>query len=126
VELALHAAMPWRQRLKTRLEMPLVQRGLIALILVNAAILGLETSSAVMASWGPWLIGADKAILAVFVVEIALRLIVHRLSFFRDPWSVFDFAVVAGEIAQLRLEIAALRNDLQGVRASAPGAGRIG
>jgi voltage-gated sodium channel len=95
VELALQAAMPWRRRLKARLEAPLVQRSLIALILVNAVILGLETSPTVMAGWGPWLIAADKAILAVFVVEIALRLIAHRLSFFRDPWSVFDFAVVA-------------------------------
>jgi len=109
VELALQAAMPWRQRLKTRLEMPLVQRGLIALILVNAAILGLETSSTVMANWGPWLLGADKAILAVFVVEIALRLIVHRLSFFRDPWSVFDFAVVAVALIPASGPLAVLR-----------------
>jgi len=87
--------MPWRQRLKAWLEMPFVQPSLIALILVNAMILGLETSSTVMAGWGPWLIAADKAILAVFVVEIALRLIAHRLAFFRDPWSVFDFTVVA-------------------------------
>jgi len=109
VELALQAAMPWRQRLKARLEMPLVQRSLITLILVNAVILGLETSSAVMASWGPWLIGADKALLAVFVVEIALRLIAHRLSFFRDPWSVFDFAVVAVALIPASGPLAVLR-----------------
>jgi voltage-gated sodium channel len=87
--------MPWRQRLEAGLDMPLVQRSLVALILVNAVIMGLETSSTVMAGWGPWLIAADTAILAVFVVEIALRLSAHGLSFFRDPWSVFDFAVVA-------------------------------
>jgi hypothetical protein len=37
----------------------------------------------------------DQAILGVFVVEIALRLFAHRRRFFRDPWSVFDFIVVA-------------------------------
>lgn len=37
---------------------------------------------------------ADTVILAVFVVEIAIRLLVHRARFFRDPWSLFDFAVV--------------------------------
>jgi voltage-gated sodium channel len=109
VELALQAALPWRQRLKAWLDTPLVQRGLTALILVNAVILGLETSSTVMASWGPWLIGADKAILAVFVVEIALRLIAHRLSFFRDPWSVFDFAVVAVALTPASGPLAVLR-----------------
>lgn len=101
--------MPWRQRLKAWLEMPLVQRSLIALILVNAVILGLETSPTVMAGWGPWLIAADKAILAVFVVEIALRLIAHRLSFFRDPWSVFDFAVVAIALIPASGPLAVLR-----------------
>ena len=101
--------MPWRQRLKAKLEMPLVQRSLIALILVNAVILGLETRSTVMAAWGPWLIAADTAILAVFVVEIALRLMAHRLSFFRDPWSVFDFAVVAIALIPASGPLAVLR-----------------
>ncbi|MBL8412930.1 MAG: ion transporter, partial [Propionivibrio sp.] len=81
--------------LATWLETPLVQRSLIALILLNAVILGLETSPSLMADWGPWLIAADRAILAVFVVEIALRLVVHRFNYFRDPWNVFDFTVVA-------------------------------
>lgn len=48
-----------------------------------------------MANWGLLLTGLDRAILAVFVVEIAVRLYVHRLAFWRDPWSVFDFSVVA-------------------------------
>jgi len=82
-------------RLKAFIEHRIVQNGLIALILINAAILGLETSSRVMASIGPVLLAIDKAILAVFVVEIAIRLSVYRMQFWRDPWSVFDFSVVA-------------------------------
>jgi voltage-gated sodium channel len=109
MELTLQAAMPWHQRLKAWLEMPPVQRILIALILVNAVILGLETNATVMASWGPFLTAADKAILAVFVVEITLRLIAHRLSFFRDPWSVFDFAVVAIALIPASGPLAVLR-----------------
>lgn len=89
-----HTNIPWRQQLLAMLEKPLVQRSLIALILANAVILGLETSSSVMARWGLWLGIADATILAVFVVEIALRLIAVRLSFFRDPWNLFDFTVI--------------------------------
>ncbi len=66
----------------------------MALIVINAIILGLETVPAVMALYGEILIAIDHAILAVFVVEILLRMYAHRLAFFRDPWSVFDFAVV--------------------------------
>lgn len=84
----------WRRRLADLLEAPRMQGALIALILVNAAVLGLETSPSVMARWGGLLVRIDTAILAVFVVEIALRLVARGPRFFRDPWAVFDFVVV--------------------------------
>lgn len=83
-----------RQRLAAWIQAPLVQNALIALILINAAILGLETFPGLRSNWGDWLRALDQAILAVFVAEIALRLLAHRMAFFRDPWSVFDFLVV--------------------------------
>jgi voltage-gated sodium channel len=68
---------------------------IIALILINAVTLGLETSPALMAAIGPVLHVIDKSLLAVFVLELAAKLVVHRLSFFKDPWNIFDFVVVA-------------------------------
>ena len=85
----------WRTQLKSFIENALVQRFIITLIIINAAILGLETNKTVMANWGQLLQGIDAVILGVFVVEITLRMIVHRFNFFRDPWSIFDFSVVA-------------------------------
>jgi voltage-gated sodium channel len=84
----------WRRRLADLLEAPRMQGALIALILANAAVLGLETSPSAMARWGELLVRIDTAILAVFVVEIALRLVARGPRFFRDPWAVFDFVVV--------------------------------
>jgi voltage-gated sodium channel len=84
----------WRGRVAATLEAPRMQGALIALILINALVLGLETFPATKTHWGAVLHALDRAILAVFVVEIALRLAAHRLAFFRDPWSVFDFLVV--------------------------------
>lgn len=95
VDLTLAGPVQWRQRLTAWLDAPWVQHCLIGLILINAAILGLETSPSAMQHWGPWLTAADQAILAVFVFEIALRLVARGFAFFRDPWSVFDFLVVA-------------------------------
>ena len=77
------------------IEYPRVQQAIMALIVINAIVLGLETSPAIMAEYGEALRRVDHAILAVFVVEIGLRLVLHRLAFFRDPWSLFDFTVVA-------------------------------
>ena len=68
---------------------------IVVLIVVNAIILGLMTSTKVTAAVGPLLLFADRAILAIFVIEIALRIFAFRLSFFKDPWSLFDFFVVA-------------------------------
>lgn len=72
-----------------------VQNFVIALILVNAILLGVETWPAAMASAGGVIIALDRAILGVFVIELVARLYVHRAAFWRDPWSVFDFIVVA-------------------------------
>jgi voltage-gated sodium channel len=84
-----------RNQIDRFLNLGWVQHTILALIIVNAVLLGLETSASVMARVGAWLTLVDKLILSVFVIEIAARLYVHRLRFFRDPWSVFDFAVVA-------------------------------
>lgn len=103
------AAPALRESTRRLLEAPLTQHAIIALILVNAMLLGLETSPTAMAAAGTAIRAADQAILAVFVVEIALRLHVHRAAFWRDPWSVFDFAVVAIALVPATGSLAVLR-----------------
>ncbi len=80
--------------LRDLLARPITERVIMALILTNAVTLGMETSKSLMDAWGDWILWADKIILSIFVVEITARLIVNRWSFFKDPWSVFDFLVV--------------------------------
>jgi voltage-gated sodium channel len=109
METVVHAPAGSSQRLDRWLESAPIHNSLIALILINAVILGLETSPSLMAAWGSWLSAADRAILAVFVVEIALRLFVHRLAYFRDPWNVFDFTVVAIALVPASGPLAVLR-----------------
>ncbi len=76
------------------LERPDVRHTVLGLIILNAVVLGLETSDLLMARYGPWLRMLDQAMLGVFVLEIGLRIVAWRGAFFRDPWSVFDFVVV--------------------------------
>jgi voltage-gated sodium channel len=89
----------WRKRLAAKVESNRAQHFVTAVILVNAVILGLETSAAVMAAWGGPLVVADHLCLAVFVVELALKLAAYRGKFWRSGWNVFDFAVVAVALA---------------------------
>ena len=98
-----------RGLVRRQLERPRVQQFIMLLIVVNAVILGLETVPAAMAQYGPLLIAIDHLILGVFVVEILLRIYVYRLNFFRDPWSLFDFAVVAIALVPASGPLAVLR-----------------
>lgn len=98
-----------RGRLRALVEGPIFQRTIIALIVVNAAILGLETSPAIMAAWGPVLLALDAALLWVFVAELALRLWAHGPRFFRNGWNLFDLAVVAIALAPETGPLAVLR-----------------
>lgn len=84
-----------RQQLDQWLESAFIQQLILGLILINALTLGLETSTSVMASHGQWLMVLDRMLLSVFVIELVLRIYARRLAFFRDPWSLFDFTVVA-------------------------------
>ncbi len=81
---------------KTRhlLEHPTTERVLAGLIILNALVLGLETSQSIMARHGWWLDPLDHILLGIFVVEVVIRLIVTGRGFFRDPWNVFDFIVI--------------------------------
>lgn len=98
-----------RLRIAAWIEQPRIQNAIIGLILINAVLLGLETSPTAMAAAGDLILALDKAILAIFVVEIALRLYVHRAAFWRDPWSVFDFVVVAIALMPATGPLAVLR-----------------
>jgi len=84
-----------RMNLARKVESKAVQYFITAVILVNAAILGLETSASVMADWGNWLLRLDQLCLLVFVVELSAKLYCYRLRFWRSGWNVFDFLVVA-------------------------------
>ncbi|MFT5511491.1 MAG: voltage-gated sodium channel [Hyphomicrobiaceae bacterium] len=74
---------------------PKFERFVIVVIVVNAIALGLETSTSVMSSIGGLLQWLDFFIICFFVFEVAARMIVHKTKFWRDPWSLFDTAVVA-------------------------------
>lgn len=72
-----------------------VQTTIILLIVVNAIVLGLETSPTAMQAYGPFLKTIDKVCLLAFVIEIILKLYSYRLTFWRSGWNIFDFLVVA-------------------------------
>ena len=86
------------------------QRFIITVIIINAITLGLETSETAMASAGGLLLALDRIALAIFVVEIALKLAVYRHRFFASGWNLFDFTIVAITLAPTGEGMAVLRS----------------
>jgi voltage-gated sodium channel len=85
----------WRRKLAAWIEQPAIQNFVIAVIVVNAAILGMETDAQLMAAHGTWLKLADKICLSVFIFELVIKLVAYRGLFWRNSWNLFDFVVVA-------------------------------
>jgi voltage-gated sodium channel len=74
------------------------QAFIIGVILVNAVLVGLETDAALVARYGALFDALNVAIIAVFVAELAIRLVAflpRPQRFFADGWNVFDFVIVA-------------------------------
>lgn len=84
-----------QQKVLQLVETTWFNHSILVLILINAILLGLETSALLMQEFGSVILLADKILLAVFVLELLLRIFAYRLNFFKDSWSLFDFAVVA-------------------------------
>ena len=83
-----------RTALATWLEGSIVRNTIIGVILFNAVLLGLETSRTVMATAGPLILALDKLCLAIFVIELVLKLVALGPRFFRSGWNLFDFVIV--------------------------------
>ncbi len=80
---------------ETAIEGSLFRNFITTLIIVNAIILGVLTYERSLPSgFVSSLSWFDQAVTFIFAVEIALKLFVYRLNFFRQGWNWFDFLVV--------------------------------
>ncbi len=135
--------MTLRQQTAEILEGPRMTGFIMAIIIFNAIILGLETSKPLMAAAGPLILALDKICLAIFTVEIVAKLYAFGPRFFRNGWNVFDLLIVgislmpsAGGLSVLRalrilrvlriISVApSLRRVVEGFITALPGMGSV-
>lgn len=86
--------MHFRTVLADWLAKPAVGNFIIGVILINAVLLGMETSETIMSRFGPVILFLDQLCLAIFVVELLAKLFAHGGRFFRSGWNIFDFVIV--------------------------------
>ena len=86
-----------RARAKRIVDSPRFEPFMIGLILVNAVLIGLETSREFVANYNGWLHVGNDIILGFFIVEAVLKItaIAPRWKlYFGDGWNLFDLAVI--------------------------------
>lgn len=98
-----------RVRVRAVVEHPVFQNAIIWLIVINALILGVDCIPSLHDASPVNLRFVDQVILWVFVAEIALRLFAHRWAMLKDPWGLFDIAVVLVSVLAINSGISAFR-----------------
>jgi len=96
-EAAPAARSPWYSRTAVHdfVWSKVVQQVVITVILVNAVVLGLQTSPQITEHAADALALVDDLCVVVYIVEIALKLYADRARFFRSGWNIFDFVIVS-------------------------------
>jgi voltage-gated sodium channel len=80
---------------------PRFQHFILAVIVVGAIVIGVETSPTLTARYRAAIVALEMLIQTIFVIEIVIRVLAYwprPLAFFRNGWNVFDFVVVAGSL----------------------------
>ncbi|MDC0935908.1 ion transporter [Pirellulales bacterium] len=87
------------------------QYGVLALIIFAAILVGIETSKQMTSQYGNLLHLLNKVVLWAFVVEALIKMGQHGRHFYRyfkDPWNIFDFAVIAVCFLPIQSQFAAV------------------
>ena len=87
------------------------QHTITAVILANAAIIGLDTSESLRARFGDFFAFANKLILVIFIVEAGVKmgaLWPQVRRYFKDGWNVFDFSIILVSLIPATGELATL------------------
>ena len=84
-------------RTQRLVDAPAFEYTIIAIIILNGAVLGMTTSPALSERYGSWFTLGNRIALAIFIVEALLKMIASSprvAGYFKDGWNVFDFLVI--------------------------------
>ena len=130
--------------IKNTVESRWFQNFIITIILLNGAVLGIQTIEGLTPSSILMLDLVDKICLTIFVIELSMKLVIYRTSFFRRGWNIFDLVIVgislipaSGQLSILRAlrilrllrlitTVDSIRRVVSGMLIAIPGVGSVG
>lgn len=84
-----------RQKVRELVESKSFDHFIMLLICLDAIVFGLMTSIEFSSYYGDVLFILDRLCMAIFIVEMVLKLYVYGTKFFDSRWNIFDFSVIA-------------------------------
>lgn len=84
-----------RRRVKKLVEGKNFDFLIMSLICMDAVILGLMTSDAMKRFFEGGLFILDRLFMAIFIIEMIMKIFAFGKKFFKSGWNVFDFVVIA-------------------------------
>lgn len=82
------------EKLKKFIESRAFETFILVVIILNAILIGLQTIPAINNAAGFILEILDYIFLGIFIIEMILKLIAYRLSYFKDGWNWFDMLII--------------------------------
>lgn len=89
-----HALIADKQRITAFVETRGFDMFIMMLICINSIVLGLMAIPSFHNNFGPILYLIDRLCLAIFLVELGLKLYVYGKDFFKSHWNTADFAII--------------------------------
>jgi len=102
---------PWPERIGRLVDSRPFRGGVLAVIILAAVLVGVETYPAAVERHGGALRTLDRVVVGLFVVEALLKMARHGRRFHRyflDLWNVFDFVIVVVCVLPLHAQYAAV------------------
>lgn len=97
-------------KIRKLVDSQIFQNVILGVIVLNAILMGLATSSEIMSSpSGVIITTIDYICLGIFVIEVILKIIAYNKDFLRSGWNIFDFIIVAISLVPNLQFFAALR-----------------
>lgn len=85
--------------------------GITIIIILNAVIIGLDTSASLAANFGYLFDLANQLILVIFIAEAIIKMLAvyPKVSdYFRDGWNLFDFVIIVASLVPATGSLATL------------------
>jgi len=86
------------KKLRNLVDHSTFQNAILVVIAINAIVMGLQTSDALVASIGGLLEIIDYVCLGIFIVELLLKLVAYGGKFFTDGWNWFDLIIIVSSL----------------------------